>query len=123
MKRHAPQKITNEKKTKGPIEDLEAKAQKCCDNTRRSLRIRLINKKRGFVEGSDNEPDSKENFKHGARKKHEIVNPRDTNVSLKNYFFNDVELCSIKQANLDDILSFSLLAYHLSFLNLFTSTG
>jgi len=92
------------KKVKAPIEDLDAETPKFHDNTCESPKIRLTDKERGLVEGSDSNHDSEVNIKYGGHNRRDTVTLRDTGVSLGDDFFDVVETSSNELANLDEVI-------------------
>jgi len=78
---------------------------------RESPGLRLVNKKWGLTDGSNNEHDFEANSRYGGPKRRETVSPIDIRVSLGDDFFNDIESCSTKSVNLDEVVLFSLLNF------------
>ena len=76
---------------------------------RESSRIHLIDKKQGLRDGSNSEYDSEANFRHGGRKRHETITPTNIGVGLRDDFFYEIESCSTKPTNLDEVTLFYLL--------------
>jgi len=54
------------KKVKDPVIDLDAEGPESSDDAHGSPRVRLAEQKRGLAPDSDNEPESKVNFRHGG---------------------------------------------------------
>ena len=59
-------KKANGKKGKGPMVDLDAEGPESSDDAHRSPGFHLADRKRGLVQGSDREPKSDVNFRHGG---------------------------------------------------------
>jgi len=57
--------------------DLEAEGLESSDDTHRSPRVHLADRKRGLASGTDSEPKSEANFRHGGHKRRETVTPRE----------------------------------------------
>ena len=91
------------KKRKDPVADLDAEGLESDDDAHGSLRVRLIERKRGLAPDSDSEPESEANFRHGGRKKRETVIPRDARINFGDDFFYDVQSCSGEPVNLEDV--------------------
>ena len=53
--------------------------------------------------GSDSEDDLEVNFRHGWHKRRETMTPKDISVSHRDDFFDDVESCSTKPSNLNEV--------------------
>ena len=83
--------------------DLDVEGSESGDDTHRSMKVHLIDRKRGLAKDSDSEPKSEANFRHRGCKRRETMTPRDARVDLGDDFFDDVQSCSGKPANLDDI--------------------
>jgi len=75
------------------MDDLDGKTLECGGIIREPPSIRLVDKKRGFRDWSDNEHDSEVNFKHGGGKRRETVTPTNIGVRLGDEFFDDIESC------------------------------
>ena len=71
-----------------------------------SLGICPVDKEQDFRDGSDNEHDSKANFRRAGRKRHLSVTPTNIGVSLGEEFFDHTESYSIESAYLDEAVLF-----------------
>ena len=85
------------------MDDLDGKAPESGGIIQESPSIRLIDKKCGLRDECDNEYDSEANFRHGWRKGHETITPTNIEVSLGDDFVYDIEGCSTKLANLNEV--------------------
>ena len=96
------------KKGKAPMDDLDGQAAQSLGIIRESLGIRPIDMTRNLINGSDSEYDSETNFRHEGRKRHGTITP--TNIAMgRGYdFVYDIESCSTKPANLDEVILFCL---------------
>jgi len=97
-------KKTKGRKAKAPMKDLDADAPRSYDDAYESPRIHHANKRRCLAKGSDNQHYSKANLKHRGHKRCKTVTPRDTKVSVRDDFFDDVKSCLTKLANLDKVI-------------------
>ena len=88
--------------------DLDAEGPKSGDDAHGSLRVHLADRKQGLAPDNDSEPESEANFRHGGRKRLETVTPRDVRVNLRDDFFDDIQSCSGKPANLEDVCTIPL---------------
>jgi len=85
------------------MDDLYVDVPKSGCIIRESPGIRLIDNKWGLRDRSDSEHDSEANFRHGGRKRHETITPTNIEVSLGDDFVYDIEGCSTKLANLNEV--------------------
>jgi len=97
------------KKGKAPTGDLDGKAAEFGGIIRESLGIHLIHEKRDLTDGSDSNYDSEANIRHGGRKRHETITLTNIGVCLRDDFFDDIDSCLTKSANLDEVTLFYLL--------------
>ena len=97
------------KKGKAPKDDLDGKTPEFGGITRKSPGIRLIDKKQGLRDESDNEYDSEAKFRHEGRKRRETITPSNVGVSLGDDLFDDIESYLSEPAKLDEVTPFDLL--------------
>ena len=93
------------------MDDLDGKAPESDDIIRRSLGIRLVDKKRGLRDWSDSDNDFEANLRLGGRNKHETITPTNVGVSLGDDFFDDIHCCSTELANLNEVVLYFFLFF------------